>query len=232
MPELVANCPRCGAKEMTFDVLCCLPIVLPGAQMGCEAYSSCKRCLKGTIFILRPKMGCARQGWCERLRTLGSALNTIASVSDHVSLKDEACGEVPKHLPENIEAAFREGATCVAVGCYNAACCMFRLCIDLATKPRLPEEGIEGLKAKTRRDLGLRLPWLFDNGLLPEDLRELSLCIKDYGDDGAHYGVVAKVDADDILDFTFALLKRLFTEPKEVELARERQRERRKAARG
>ena len=53
---------------------------------------------------------------------------------------------------------------------------MLRLCIDLATKPMLPAEEVEGLNRKTRRDLGSRLPWLFDNGLLPNDLRDLAKC--------------------------------------------------------
>jgi hypothetical protein len=54
--------------------------------------------------------------------------------------------------------------------------------------------------SKQRRDLGLRLPWLFDNGLLPADLRELAHCIKEEGNDGAHAGTLAKEDAEDLLD--------------------------------
>jgi hypothetical protein len=48
---------------------------------------------------------------------------------------------------------------------------MFRLVVDLTTRPLLPPEGGDapGLTSKVRRDLGLRLPWLFDNGLLPRE---------------------------------------------------------------
>ncbi len=92
--------------------------------------------------------------------------------------------EPPDHLPKNIESVFREGATCIAVGCYNAAGTMFRLCVDLATKSMLPAEDTPGLNARTRRDLGLRLPWLFENGRLPESLKDLSSCIKEDGNDG------------------------------------------------
>ena len=59
-----------------------------------------------------------------------------------------------------------------------------------------------------RRDLGLRLPWLFGKGLLPEALKELSTCIKEDGNDGAHAGTLQKTDAEDLLDFTTALLQR------------------------
>jgi hypothetical protein len=43
--------------------------------------------------------------------------------------------------------------------------------------PALPKEGekdAEGLNWRVRRDRGLRLPWLFANGLLPRDLERLS----------------------------------------------------------
>ena len=120
-----------------------------------------------------------------------------------ISKKDEATVRPPEHLPVQIEEAFREGATCLAVGCYNAAGTMFRLCVDLATRTLLPEHEIAGLNPKVRRDLGLRLPWLFTNDLLPAVLHDLSSCIKDDGNDGAHAGTLGKEDAEDMLDFTF-----------------------------
>jgi hypothetical protein len=69
----------------------------------------------------------------------------------------------------------------VAVGNWNAAGTMFRSAIDLATRPMLPTEEVEGLNKKMRRDLGLRLPWLFAKGLIPGDLRELSSCVHQDG---------------------------------------------------
>jgi hypothetical protein len=128
----------------------------------------------------------------------------------------------PEHLPENIEAVFREGAACMAIECFNAAGTMFRLCIDLATKSKLPEGDVNGLNANIRRNLGLRLPWLFDNNLLPNDLRELSSCVRDDGNDGAHVGSLSEDDADDILDFTCAILERIYTEPERLKIAKSR----------
>jgi hypothetical protein len=99
---------------------------------------------------------------------------------------------------------------------------MFRLCVDKATRAMLPKEDLHGLNAKIRRNLGLRLPWLLDNHVLPEALRDLSTCIKDDGNDGAHDGSLSKEDAEDVLDFTFALLERLYTEPARLRTANER----------
>ena len=61
---------------------------------------------------------------------------------------------------------------------------MFRLCLDLATRPLLPkpdEADKPQPNARQRRDLGLRLPWLFENGLLPRELQELAGCIREKG---------------------------------------------------
>lgn len=145
----------------------------------------------------------------------------------YISLKDSTPVEPPEHLPDNIRSVFNEGARCQAVGCFNAAAAMYRLCVDLATKARLPEEDTNGLNSKIRHNLGLRLPWLFDQGLLPETLRELSSSIKDDGNDGAHAGTLTKEDAEDLLDFTVALLERLYTEPERLRLARARREARR-----
>lgn len=117
----------------------------------------------------------------------------------------------------------------MAVGCYNAAGTMFRLCVDITSRSKLPEGDADGLNTRVRRDLGLRLPWLFDNRYLPEDLRDLSTCIKEDGNDGAHRGTLTKEDALDLLDFTEALLKRVYTEPERLRLAKERRDARRAA---
>ena len=130
-------------------------------------------------------------------------------------------------MPDEINSVFREGATCLKVDCWNAAGTMFRLCIDLVTKGLLPEGEVELPNQRTRRNLGLRLPWLFDNHLLPEGLRELSTCVREDGNDGAHAGTLTKKDAEDLLDFTRILLERMYTEPERVRLAAERRRQRR-----
>lgn len=105
---------------------------------------------------------------------------------------------------------------------------MFRLCIDLVTKPLLPDDtnGAQP-NSKTRRDLGLRLQWLFDNGRLPSSLRELAKCIREDANDGAHVGTLTPEDAEDLLDFTIAVLERLITEPRRLQLAEERRMARR-----
>jgi Domain of unknown function (DUF4145) len=110
---------------------------------------------------------------------------------------------------------------------------MFRLCLDLATQPLLPEPDTTSPQpnAKQRRDLGLRVSWLLDNGMPPEALRELATCIREDGNDGAHAGTLTAVEAHDLLDFTVNVLERLFTDPTNIEIAKQRRIERRKGDR-
>ncbi|MGC2411606.1 MAG: DUF4145 domain-containing protein, partial [Stellaceae bacterium] len=93
----------------------------------------------------------------------------------------------------------------MSIGCNNAAATMFRLCVDLATRPLLPDAADPTNpqpNRRTRRDLGLRLTWMFDNNTLPATLRELASCIREDANDGAHVGNLIKEDAEDLLDFT------------------------------
>lgn len=224
MAELVANCPRCVSRKITFDVRAASPFrQLYGWQNWYETFCICRHCGRTTIFVLKESVN-SNYEYVHKvgLLEIEGSLNNYVEIEGHISLKDHASVSPPDYIPEQIEAVFREGATCLAVGCYNAAGTMFRLCVDLATRAMLPVEETLGLNAKTRRDLGLRIPWLLQAGRLPEALKELSSCIKEDGNDGAHAGTLVEADAQDLLDFTMALLERVYTEPERLRLAKER----------
>lgn len=234
MGLLVENCPRCKANQITFDVLAehAIDTVRYGWQRVSEIFCRCRHCDSTVIFRVAqlPEMNplIRAEFLSKRLLDLQQALNNYVRVEGYIGIKDFAAVAPPDYCPLTVEAVFREGGTCLGVECFNAAGTMFRLCIDLATRAVLPPEGAEGgPNAKQRRDLGLRLPWLFDNGVLPEALRELSHCIKEDGNDGAHAGTLKKEDAEDLLEFTTALLERVYTEPEKLRLAQERRNQRR-----
>ena len=229
MTELVANCPRCGSKRITFTVM---DAIITGSsynwQNHYEAFCLCHQCVKTTTFFLSESVhGDYKYVHKTGLTKIEGAINRYVNIDGFLSLKDVSRIDPPEFIPEELEGIFREGATCLAVECFNAAGTMFRLCLDVATRSMLPDEETAGLNSKTRRDLGLRLPWLIDNGLLPEGLRDLSTCVKDDGNDGAHAGNLTKEDAEDLLDFTKIFLERIYTEPERVKKAKERRNERR-----
>lgn len=229
MSELVADCPRCGSDHITFDVKAANVVAVKYEwQYWYEAFCTCRRCDRAMIFVLSEIVD-ADYKYVHKVGLLKveGALNKYVKIEGYVSLKDRASTPPPDHVPEAIATVFTEGATCLAVACYNAAGTMFRLCVDLATRSMLPAEDVDGLNAKVRRDLGLRLPWLFAKGLLPASLKELSSCIREDGNDGAHAGSLKLADAEDLLDFTVALLERLYTEPERLRLAQARRQVRR-----
>ena len=231
MAEITADCPRCGVKMMTFDVIGVTSIPELDSVGRYEAQCGCRKCRRTTLFKLR----CADRNSQNYFESNGMAhmigsLDDLLHVIGYVSIRDNSTAVPPSDLPASIHNVFAEGATCMAVGCYNAAATMFRLCIDLATKAMLPEGDENGLNNRVRRNLGFRLPWLFENGKLPHSLQDLSTCIKEDGNDGAHEGTLEQADAEDILDFTRMLLERIYTEPAKLDRANERRNARRAGA--
>jgi hypothetical protein len=230
MAIIIGNCPRCGAQHTTFDVKEINFLMQQhNWQNWYECFSVCRNCNSATILVIAGDVN----GRGYELRNVSplkieDSLNNTYTIERYISLRDHAIHSPPEHVPGEIAAVFVEAATCMSVQCWNAAGAMFRLCIDLMTQPMLPAEEVSGLNNKTRRDLGLRLPWLFDNGKLPNDLRELSTCIHQDGNDAAHTGKLTKTDAEDLLDFTTELLERIFTEPERLKLAAQRRADRRK----
>ncbi len=233
MSLLVEDCPRCHADKISFDIKSENYIGVGNVDwlFRHEIFCVCRNCRNATIFVVELKTYNLRDDVRNNqllLKHKGS-INGFEKVLGFINLRDMASEAPPEYLPIDVSDCFNEAATCLAAECWNAAGTMFRMCVDLATRPMLPEGVIDGLNAKIRRDLGLRLPWLFDNNVLPEGLRELSKCIREDGNDGAHAGTLEKEDAHDLLDFTRALLERIFTEPEKLKLAEERRKLRRGA---
>ncbi|HEY3432804.1 MAG TPA: DUF4145 domain-containing protein [Rhodocyclaceae bacterium] len=231
MAEIIADCPRCGAQHSTLDLTSSVRIGDRHGWQGVhEAFCVCRHCSRSSIHLIVDKdVKFAELASHKGLEALG-AITSYVDVQGHLSLKDERRADPPEHLPDEIRSVFEEGATCLAVNCFNAAGTMFRLCVDLATKSLLPDPQDSSAtqpSSKERRELGLRLPWLFDKNLLDQNLRDLSICIKDDGNDGAHAGTLLKEDAEDIMDFTFELLEQLYTNPMRIELANLRRQNRR-----
>jgi hypothetical protein len=219
---LVEDCPRCGANKITLDCVAETALGIEyGWQRRFEVFSVCRHCHLSTVFIVRQAQN--NQMFGEQLRLHGliaaagvGSINNSMSVHGYVSAKDRNAVAPPEHLPDGVKEAFAEGAKCLAVGCHNAAGTMFRLAVDLATRPMLPAPGDQSVPYKTRRDLGLRLPWLFANNKLPKELEDLSHAVREEGNDGAHQGTLTADDAQDLLDFAFSLFERMFTEPERL----------------
>jgi hypothetical protein len=144
MSELVADCPRCGAQRTTFDVVGHpVDIGLHDWQHEYELFSRCRHCMRTTVFVVRQK-----KVEDEKIFKIPGvlveykgALNDVIYIHGYVSLRDQSRYAAPDHVPEKIEKAFNEGATCLAVECWNAAAAMFRLCVDLYQVAMIMTDG-------------------------------------------------------------------------------------------
>ncbi|AGR78340.1 conserved hypothetical protein (DUF4145 domain) [Aliarcobacter butzleri 7h1h] len=224
MAEIITDCPRCGAKKTSFDIKGSSIININGWKHTLELYCICRHCKNGTIFIVSQK----NLSEITSIVSKKENVNYLIDILKYINIKENSTEKPPLYLPKDINEVFQEGITCKSVECYNASATMFRLCLDKATKILLPEEDKNGLNNKIRRSLGLRLEWLIKNDYISKSLEDLMSCIKGDGNDGAHEGIVTKEVLEDIYEFTYILLERLYTEPKKVQLAKERREERHK----
>lgn len=231
MATFVANCSRCGSIRTTFDCYSSIPVEFTyGWKVYCEIFAVCRVCHKSSILLVSQKE--ADDSLSRILQENNKIIEAEASLTDFLKFEkvvaslDQHVNDPPEHLPQNIEQVVREANKCLSAQCWNASGAMYRLALDLATKGLLPLEGDP--TNKVRRNLGLRLPWLFKNRTLPADLETLAECLQQDGNDGAHDGSLGKEDAEDLHDFCYELLRRLYTEPARIQIAKDRRLARRK----
>src|ERR1700687_6065916 len=185
MALLVETCPRCSSTSMTFDVRAQLYVAEEFDWVRhYEGFCICRNCRRSTTFRIHLTDYEARATFYPDggLVAYNGSLNQYFAVDGYLNLAVMATVSPPEHVPDEIAAAFKEASVCLAVGCFNAAGAMFRLCVDLATRPLLPkpeETTAAQPNGKQRRDLGLRLRWLFENDQLAKALEELAGCIRE-----------------------------------------------------
>lgn len=214
---------------MTFDLLA---DVYVGQEYGWasrhEVTVACRRCRRLSILKVELANITFQGKFTERgsLSELKGDLEPTMRQLGFLNVADLAGGaEPPDDIPPAIKKAFVEGARCISIGCFNAGASMFRLCLDLTSKPLMPDPANTSVPQPSkyeRFNLGARIDWLMNQGLLPKSLYDLATCVRHDGNDAAHDGSLGEAEAADLLDFTTALLERLFTEPARLAAAEAR----------
>ena len=246
-PHIIANCPRCGNKKMTFDINGSSGDLSPRHhfksweefQQNCspdeegnmyELFTICRHCKRTVVFVIAEDYDWEKQVVIKSdpPMNIKGSLNGHFVILDFVKIRDNATYTTPEFISENIEKIFKEGTACLSIECWNAAGAMFRLCLDLMTKDMISKEDPKSLTKNVKNKLAPRIDWLFANKKLPEDLEDIAGYIRKDGNDGAHDGTLTKDDAEDLFDFTSILLERTYTEPEKIKYI-ENRRARRKA---
>ena len=241
---VVMDCPRCGVLNTTMEVSGYTPTKRTGIWEFLGLCRSCLNasCVQGELVPLQQWVidadkfnSSTKDAYAyiigkakDYLKTERVNLLTIfKNMEFHPVLKN--IHPSPEHLPSQIQELFEEASKCLSIGCYNAAGAMFRLCLDITTKDIINKNLDKSPTAENKKTIHKRLEWIFDQGILPRSLEELSRCIKDDGNDAAHDGNIGQDEAEDLLDFTEILLERIYTEPENIRIAQERRQQRRQA---
>lgn len=238
MSTFTFDCPSCAAKQSTFDVNGFSPKPIIPHFVVWTLFSTCRLCsnscnITATIntdtfnylsshFIDIKK----RQNFIISQLQSNSGLMECFSAFNYYPILPSTL-PAPEHIPNEVETIFLEATKCFSLGCYNAAGAMFRLSLDITTKHLLYINQHLNPSSNDNRSIHNRLTWIFNNNVLPKGLEDLSRCIKDDGNDAAHDGNLGKVEAEDLLDFTYELLENVYTQPERIRIAKERRLERR-----
>ncbi|RBP80958.1 uncharacterized protein DUF4145 [Shewanella putrefaciens] len=219
----IDNCPRCKAKKTTFDVLYVAfrrTLQSYPELYLLEAPLQCRNCKGISVIELVARKKTIVNDANESNKQRAS-LSDFLEVRNFITLADIEVTPPPEHLPPYVQSAFTEGTKCYATGCYNAAGAMFRLSLDLASKSQLPTD--DTLTTHRQKNiLAERLEWLFDNKHWPASLKDMVTCIRQDGNDGAHDGELGKDEAYDIMDFSYMVLEKIYTEPERIRISQER----------
>lgn len=227
MSLLIADCPRCGSKQITFDLVASVLVKIDyDWQETHESFCVCRHCLTPTIFRLkqanRKYLRIPSKSAEESIVLYKTSINTYFDILGYVNKAMNNTDPTPEHLPEKIKLVYEEATQCLAVSCFNASASMFRLCLDLATKDLVLTNSELTITAENNKTLGNRLLWLFNNKLIPIELKRLASCIKNDGNDGAHDGSIGSDEANDLKDFTFIFLEKIYTDLKKLDIAEQR----------
>ncbi len=226
MSQLVADCPRCGASRTTFDLHGDLYVGLAYEwQTRHEIFAKCRHCHRGAMFYAELGEHDAKHAFRDdgKISAYKGSVNDAFKTIRPITSRDIGGAPAPELVPEAIAKVFLEGTASYAAGCFNAAGAMFRLVLDITTKSLLPTDGEEPQPNRDQRmRLAPRLEFLFHTGKLPRNLEPLAECVRQDGNDAAHDGTLTAVEAADLLDFTTALLERVYTEPGRLKAAWDR----------
>ena len=220
---LVHNCPRCGTKKITFDVLNASRVEEEDDLDTYEAFCRCRSCSGSSIFLVTIKNSTTYR--MDNVVNKSSNLNRILNDIELVKIFP-GISAIPEHIPPEISIPFCEALICQAIQAYNAAGCMFRTTVDLVTKKMLEDLHGKNPPKNAKDNLAQRIKWLFDENQLTRSLKELSTSIRLDGNDAAHEANLEKDDVEAMNDFTTLLLEEIYTNPKKIELAANRRKKR------
>lgn len=230
MTLYVADCRRCGAKRMSFDVygvstqIWSLPYRTPVGtryHRAIELACRCHECSSTTIFELSAE---AESDYgLPKVRFEENENPTSFGYREVKALPGSHPLPTPTDTPEPAATFYKQGAAALASGLFDASGAMFRKCLESVTRTDnmiqlLPDDDREKYCSSW---LKARINKLKEIHAIPPALGDLVDVIKEEGDDAVHDDVLYDRDSAQSLQlFTKTFLEQVFTIPAQIKRVR------------
>jgi hypothetical protein len=182
-----------------------------------ELACRCHECQCTTIFILRAEAGGAHD--LPKLRFDKNENPTTFGYREVGAFPTAQAQPTPANTPEPAASFYKQAATALAHGLYDAAGAMFRKCLESVTRSQamlklIPDADLAEFK---KMWLKARINKLKQIHAIPPALGDLVDVIKEEGDGAVHDDVVYDKDSAEALHrFTETFLEQTFTIPAQI----------------
>lgn len=231
MTLYVGECRRCGAQRMAFEVYgMCVAVDCreEGSLRDDTIYTriielacQCRECNRTTVFLLQAQTSAKHELPKTRFDANENPLKF--GYAEFRAFPTSVAGPTPAATPQPAANFYHQGITALGHGLNDAAGCMFRKCLEAATRSdeltRMIPEGER--EEYGRKWLKARLTKLKEIHAIPPALADLVDVIKDEGDAAVHENqLYDKASAEALQGFTETFLEQMFTLPAQIKKVR------------
>ncbi|NYD84332.1 DUF4145 domain-containing protein [Brucella intermedia] len=223
MAHIVVDCPHCGAQSLGMNVFGFrIPTETVVEQFKSGYFilvaADCGKCSNPITARIIPG-GEKFHSWGGFKSRAEELLRDPLAAPERFGMKARIVYtpptqiNIPAHLPPSVEKSLKMAETNFRLAdMEEASAAMYRRAIDLAVK---------AIDPTGKGDLINRINALSDKGILPGTMKDWAHQVRVIGNDGAHdIDGVTRNDLQAAQGFTDALLRYLFTLPREVEIRR------------
>ena len=223
MAFIIADCPHCQAKQMSFAIFGAVAIsaVRARQQAHCTASAAaeCQGCFRPVALTLKSTKSRSNDSYPDFPKRVAK---TTEATSDLETLElklaqmwpKPAKASMPDHLPASVASAFRQAESNFLMdGHEDAAATMYRRSLDLGLKEAFPQ---------VKGDLKKRIDKLVETHDLPAAIGDWAHEVRLIGNDAAHdLDGLEKADVVAARNFIDAVLRYTFSLPTMVQQRRQ-----------
>lgn len=208
MPVFVTNCPHCSAKQMSFEYVS----EYKTASKIAVAFAKCLACFKPICVEVHTTQSSFD---IQPIKNIRGDVFQLYGYSIHRVWPSVTSIDVPIAVPERVARNFVEAAESRKARHWNAACGIYRRCMEIALKEFAP--NVEAWKLEKRIDK------LAAEHRITPDIQKWAHELRLDGNEALHGDEDATEEmVDQMHHLTYFLLTYLYTLPNQIEEVRAR----------